>query len=230
MASAPAPPAIRVVLADDERLIRASVGAVLAADPGFTVAGEADDGAQALDLVRAERPDIALLDVQMPGTGGLEAAEAIRSECPETATVILTTFQEDAYIARALDGGASGFVLKTGPPAALTAGLRAVAAGGVYLSPEIAHRIAAEVRSTGRMAHGAAARDRIGRLSAREREVLAHIGAGLSTAAIARRLGVATGTAKVHTAAVLAGLGVDNRVQAAVLAYEAGLVQPSGGA
>ncbi|PSK95385.1 LuxR family two component transcriptional regulator [Murinocardiopsis flavida] len=218
---------IRVVLADDERMLRAGMRAILSADPGIEVVGEAADGAEALALVRAHRPDIALLDVQMPGTDGLTATTAITAEFPGTAVVILTTFREDAYIARALSGGASGFVLKTGDPRELISGLHAVADGGAYLSPEVAQRVIAELGATGtkgRMSRGAAARDRIGKVSHREREVLALIGEGLSNDAIADRLGITPGTVKVHVGSILTRLDVRNRVQAAILAYEAGLV------
>ncbi|WP_131102693.1 response regulator [Streptomonospora litoralis] len=218
---------IRVVLADDETMVRAGMRAILSADPGIEVMGEAADGAAAVELVGEHRPDIALLDVQMPGTGGLEATETITRRFPGTAVVILTTFSEDAYIARALSGGAGGFVLKTGDPRELVSGLHAVAKGGAYLSPEIAHRLITELGATGtggRMSRGAAARERIERLSARERGVLGLIGEGLPNDEIARRLGIVPGTVKVHVGSILTRLDVRNRVQAAILAYEAGLV------
>lgn len=218
---------IRIVLADDETMVRAGMRAILSADPGIEVVGEAADGAAAVELVGEHRPDIALLDVQMPGTSGLEATAAIAERFPDTAVVILTTFSEDAYIAQALGGGASGFVLKTGDPRELSAGLHAVANGGAYLSPEVAHRLISELRTTGtggRMSRGAAARERTDRLSARERGVLALIGEGLSNDEIARRLGVVPGTVKVHVGSILTKLDVSNRVRAAILAYEAGLV------
>lgn len=219
--------AIRVVLADDEQMVRAGMRAILSADPGIEVVAEAADGAEAVALVREHRPDIALLDVQMPGTDGLAATTAITAEFPGTAVVILTTFSEDAYIGRALGDGASGFVLKSGDPRELLAGLRAVAGGGAYLSPEVARRVIAEFDTTGakgKLSRGAAARERIAALSSREREVLALVGAGLSNHEIARRLGIAAGTAKLHVGSILTRLDARNRVEAAIVAYEAGLV------
>jgi len=219
-------PVLRIVLADDEAMMRAGIRAILSSVPGIEVVGEAADGAAAVALVAEHRPDIALLDVQMPGTDGLAAAEAIAAEHPGTAVVILTTFSEDAYISRALAGGADGFVLKSGDPQQLVAGLRAVADGGAYLSPEVARRVLDELDASGpRLSRASAARERVGRLTAREREVLALVGEGCSNDEVARRLAIAPGTVKVHVGAVLAGLGVRNRVQAAVLAHEAGLVR-----
>ncbi|MFE3460052.1 response regulator [Nocardiopsis aegyptia] len=219
---------LRVVLADDEAMMRAGIRAILTAVPGLEVVGEAEDGAAAVDLVADLRPDIALLDVQMPGTDGLAATEAITARYPDTAVVILTTFSEDAYIARALSGGASGFVLKSGDPTHLVTGLRAVADGGAYLSPEIARRVIDELGASGpRLSRGTAARERVAVLSDREREVLALVGEGWSNDQIARRLAIAPGTVKVHVGSILTRLDVRNRVQAAVLAYEAGLVDGS---
>jgi DNA-binding NarL/FixJ family response regulator len=217
-----------VVLADDEAMMRAGIRAILTAVPGLEVVGEAEDGAAVVDLVAELRPDVALIDVQMPGTDGLAATEAITARYPDTAVVILTTFSEDAYIARALSGGASGFVLKSGDPTQLVAGLRAVADGGAYLSPEVARRVIDELGASGpRLSRGTAARERVAALSDRERQVLALVGEGWSNDQIARRLVIAPGTVKVHVGSILTRLDVRNRVQAAVLAYEAGLVDGS---
>jgi DNA-binding NarL/FixJ family response regulator len=214
---------VRVLLADDEAVVRVGVRAILAADPEIEVVAEAADGRKAVELVRRHRPDVALVDIRMPKLDGLAAAIEIRRLVPETAVVILTTFGEDDYIDHALGGGASGFLLKAGDPRELIAGVRAVAAGAAYLSPKVAQRVITQF-SGGRMARGAAARDQTDALTDREREVLALVGAGLSNAQIARRLHVVEGTAKAYVSAILARLDVRNRVQAAIIAYEAGLV------
>ncbi|WP_320064750.1 response regulator transcription factor [Micromonospora sp. RTGN7] len=215
---------VRVVLADDEAMIRAGIRAILGADPGIEVVGEAGDGAAAVELVRARRPDVALLDIRMPRLDGLAAAAEIRRLVPDTATVMLTTFGEDDHVARALGHGASGFLLKAGDPRELIAGVRAVANGGAYLSPRIARRII-ELNGA-RLARGPAARARTAGLTDREREVLALVGAGLSNAEIARRLHLVEGTVKSYLTSIFTRLEVRNRVQAAIVAHEAGLVDP----
>ncbi|WFB08119.1 response regulator transcription factor [Streptomyces sp. LX-29] len=214
---------IRLLLADDETMIRAGVRAILAADPGIEVVAEAADGRAAVEAARAHRPDVALLDIRMPGLDGLGACEQIARVAPDTAVAMLTTFSEDAYIARALSGGATGFLLKAGDPYELLAGVRAVAAGGAFLSPRVARHVIAELGGE-RLSRAAAARARTDVLTPRERDVLALLGAGLSNAEIARRLHLVEGTVKGHVSAVLDRLGVGNRVQAAIVAHEAGLV------
>ncbi|MEH1016932.1 response regulator transcription factor [Micromonospora sp. CPCC 206060] len=217
---------IPVLLADDEAMIRAGVRVILAADPEIEVVAEAGDGRAAVELVRAHRPRVALLDIRMPKLDGLAAAVEIRRLVPDTAVLMLTTFGEDDYIARALGDGASGFLLKAGDPRELLAGVRAAADGGAYLSPRIARRV---IELGGAwMARGPAARDRTATLTAREREVLALVGAGLSNAEIGRRLFLVEGTVKSYLSTIFARLGVRNRVQAAIVAYDAGLVDEAG--
>ncbi|WP_186355973.1 response regulator transcription factor [Streptomonospora sp. PA3] len=213
---------IRVLLADDEALIRAGIATILSADPGIEVVAEAGTGRRAAELVARHRPDVALVDIQMPDTDGLSAVPEILRVSPRTAVAMLTTFGNDDYITRALDAGASGFLLKTAEPQELAAGVRAVADGGGFLSPKVARRVITHLRS--RPASPARdARDRVAALSRREKDVLALLGAGCSNAEIAGELHLAEDTVKSHVSAILARLDLRNRVQAALLAHEAGM-------
>ncbi|MEV4181195.1 response regulator [Streptosporangium canum] len=214
---------IRVLLADDEAMIRAGVRAILAVDPEIEVVAEAGDGREAIDLVLSHRPDVVLLDIRMPRMDGLSAVAELRRVAPGTAVVMLTTFGEDDYIARALGEGAGGFLLKSGDPRELLAGIHAVAEGAAYLSPRVAHRVITQLTG-GRMTRVVAAREQVAALTPRERDVLALVGAGLSNGQIARRLYLVEGTVKAHVSAILTRLGARNRVQAAILAHEAGLL------
>jgi DNA-binding NarL/FixJ family response regulator len=214
---------IRVLIADDEAMMRAGVRAILESDPGIQVVFEAADGRAAIDGAQRHRPDIAVLDIRMPGLDGLGAAEEIAATVPSTRVVILTTFGEDDYVERALGGGALGFLLKAADPRELVAGVHAVAAGGAYLSPAIARRVIAPYRE-GDCARGAGAREALSALTDREREVLALLGAGASNAEIGERLHLVEGTVKGYVSAILLKLGVRNRVEAAVLAHRGGLV------
>ncbi|MFG2346065.1 response regulator [Streptomyces phaeochromogenes] len=220
---------IRVLIADDEPMIRAGVRAVLATDPDIEVVAEAVDGHDAVELARRHRPAVAVLDIRMPGINGIEAAAEIRSTVPATGIVMLTTFGEDDYILQALGGGAAGFLIKSGEPEELIRGVRAVAEGAAYLSPKVAAQVVTHLAVTGAgtlAGRRSAARDRVGALTARERDVLALLGSGLSNGQIARRLHVVEGTVKAHVSSILARLGVDNRAAAAVVAHEAGVLPP----
>ncbi|MEU6743498.1 response regulator transcription factor [Streptosporangium sandarakinum] len=221
---------IKVLLADDEAMIRAGVRAVLAVDPEIEVVAEAADGGEAIRLALAHRPDVVLLDIRMPRMDGLAAVAELRRAAPGTAVVMLTTFGEDDYIARALGEGADGFLLKSGDPRELLAGIHAVAEGAACLSPRVARRVVSAL-ADGRMTREASARERVAALTPRERDVLALLAAGLSNARIARRLHLVEGTVKAHVSSILNRLGAENRVQAAILAHEAGLTtgtEPSG--
>ncbi|MEV0677853.1 response regulator transcription factor [Actinosynnema sp. NPDC050436] len=216
---------IRVLLADDEAMIRAGVKAILATDPDVVVVAEAGNGRDAVELALAHRPDVALLDIRMPVLDGLAAAAEIARVAPGVAVAVLTTFGDDAYVARALDGGARGFLLKSGDPRELLAGVHAVADGGAYLAPKVAARVLAAM-DTRAITRSADARARTAVLTPRERDVLALLGAGLSNARIAARLDLVEGTVKGHVSTILTRLDLANRVQAAVLAHDAGLTPP----
>ncbi|MFF8607102.1 response regulator [Streptomyces sp. NPDC015346] len=205
-------------------MVRAGVRAILARDPQVEVVAEAGDGHEAVALARRHRPDVVLLDIQMPGLDGLTAVTRFQGELAGVGVIMLTTFGQDEYITRALEAGADGFLLKADDPRELLNGVRAVGAGGAYLSPRVAGRVIAGLR-----AHRAAHPHRsLERLTDREREVLAGLGVGLSNAEIASRLHLVEGTVKAHVSAVLGKLGARNRVEAAIAAYEAGLVPPHG--
>ncbi|TNY34789.1 response regulator [Thermomonospora catenispora] len=215
---------IRLLLADDEAMIRAGVAVITATDPGLEVVAEAADGRAAVEAARRHRPDVALLDIRMPRMDGLAAAAEIRRAVPATAVIMLTMFGEDDYIARALTGGAAGFLLKSGDPWELPAGVHAVAEGAAFSSPRVAQRVIAHLGGGSRLSRAAEAARRGQASTARERQVLELVGEGLSNAEIARRLNVVEGTVKAYVSAILTRLGVRNRVQAAIVAYEAGLV------
>ena len=219
---------IQVLVADDEPMVRAGVRAILATDGGIEVVAEAGDGRAAIALVRAHRPRVVLLDIRMPDLDGLTAADEIAAVAPGTGVIMLTTFGHDDYIARALGGGAAGFLLKASDPRELITAVHAVAAGAAFLSPAVAHRVIGGYRDVG--AAAAAAGRRVSVLTDRERDVLALVGAGHSNAEIARTLYIVEGTVKAHVSSILDKLEVRNRVAAAILAYEAGLTQaPSTG-
>ncbi|GAA4915875.1 LuxR family two component transcriptional regulator [Stackebrandtia albiflava] len=213
---------IRVLIADDEPMVRVGVKTILDTDPDITVVAEAATGRQAVEAVRAHRPDVALLDIRMPDMDGLAALTELRRVAPDVAVVMLTTFDEDDFVARALAGDARGFLLKAADPRELVIGVRAVADGAAYLSPRIAQRVIARVAGDG-LARRQAATERLAALSDRERQVLALVGDGLSNADIAARLYISEGTVKAHVSAILSRLGAANRVQAAIVAWHAGL-------
>ncbi|GAB2660844.1 response regulator [Nocardia goodfellowii] len=215
---------IRVLLADDEAMIRAGVRAILDSDPGIEVVAEAADGHEAIESAQAHHPDVVLLDIRMPRLDGLAAAAELRRTYPDIAVVILTTFDEGDYVARALSAGVKGFLLKAADPRELLMGVHAAANGAAFLSPRIAHRVMTEL-SGNTLERRHVARDTVATLTARERDVLTLLGKGLTNHDIARRLNIAEGTVKAHVSAILNRIGAENRVQAAILAHEARLVE-----
>ncbi|MFF7750159.1 response regulator [Streptomyces sp. NPDC007971] len=214
--------AIRVVLADDERMVRTALRAILSAEPGLEVVGEAATGAEAVSVVRQLRPDVVLMDVRMPEVDGIRATEQILATLDEPPrVVVVTTFENDSYVYDALRAGAAGFLLKRADADALVQAVRLVARTESLLFPSAVRALAAEY------AHGAAAASPawVSRLTGRESEVLRHMAAGLTNAEIARRMDVGPATVKSHVAAVLAKTGTRDRTQAAIAAYEAGFLK-----
>jgi DNA-binding NarL/FixJ family response regulator len=218
---------IRVLLADDQAMVRTGFRLILESEPDIAVVGEAEDGVQAVAAVRELRPDVALMDVQMPVLDGLAATQQILDDSElQTRVLILTTFERDEYIFTALRAGASGFLLKNAPPEDLIEAVRVVAAGNALLAPSVTRRLIAEF-----MKRPAATvqLEEMDRLTEREREILRLLAQGLTNAEIAARLFVGESTVKTHVSNVLSKLDLRDRVQAVVFAYESGLVQPGSG-
>lgn len=212
-----------MLLADDEHLLRAGIRLVLRHADDIEVVAEAGDGGEAVDLACRLALDVALLDIRMPGVDGLTAAEQLARRAPALKVVMLTTFGEPGYVSRALRAGAAGFVLKDTGPQELIQAVRAAARGGAVLSP----RIAKDLIDTYVVTDDGEARRLVGTLTAREHEVLVGVGLGMSNAEIARQLFMGEGTVKTYVSRILGKLGRDNRVQAAIVAHEAGIL-PAG--
>ncbi|MEU0630252.1 response regulator transcription factor [Streptomyces sp. NPDC005989] len=216
---------IRVLLADDQSLVRAGFRALLDAQPDIEVAGEAADGAEAVRLVGEMRPDIVLMDIRMPHLDGLAATRAITQDArlDDVRVVMLTTFELDEYVFEAIRSGASGFLVKDTEPDELLRAVRAVVGGDALLSPGVTRRLIAEFAARSKEPAASAG---LGELTEREREVMALVGIGLSNEEIARRLVVSPLTAKTHVSRTMVKLGARDRAQLVVLAYESGLVRP----
>ncbi|WP_063733200.1 response regulator [Streptomyces sp. RTd22] len=216
---------IRVLLADDQILVRAGFRALLAAQPDIDVVAEAADGEQALKAVREHRPDVVLMDIRMPLLDGLAATRRITEDTAlaEVKVVMLTTFELDEYVFEAIRGGASGFLVKDTEPEELLRAVRAVVDGDALLSPGVTRRLIAEFAARSKEPAPASV---LAELTEREREVMALVGIGLSNEEIARRLVVSPLTAKTHVSRTMVKLGARDRAQLVVLAYESGLVRP----
>jgi DNA-binding NarL/FixJ family response regulator len=218
---------IKVLLADDQELVRAGFKVLLDTEDDITVVGEAADGAQAVALARATRPDVVLMDIRMPVLDGLQATRQLAATrgLERVRVLILTTYDTDAYVFEALQAGASGFLLKDSGPAELLHAVRVVAAGEALLAPRITRRLISQFTAT-RTAHEVA-EDRLAVLTQREREVLALVGEGFSNQEIAARLVLSPATARTHVSRAMVKLGARDRAQLVVVAYQTGLVGPT---
>lgn len=218
---------VRVVLVDDQQMVRAGLRMVLDSQPDLFVVGEAGDGASAVPLVRASAPDVVLMDVRMPGVDGIEGTRRVTALPDPPRVVVLTTFDLDEYVVAAIAAGASGFLLKDAPPEELLAAVRTVHAGDSVIAASSTRRLLQHVAPMLRPAGPAAGPDPLAGLTPREREVLVQMAYGASNTEIAQRLFVSETTVKTHVGRVLAKTGSRDRVQAVVLAYRTGLVQPA---
>ncbi|GGT20931.1 response regulator [Streptomyces purpureus] len=221
-------PRIRVVIADDEPLIRAGIRMILTSDPQIEVVAEAANGREAVEQARAHAADVVLLDIQMPVLDGLSALPELRRAVPDARVIVLTTFGERENVLRALEHGGAGFLLKDTAPAELIGAVRATAAGDAYLSPAATRHVVEQLASGRAAARSEEARSRVAGLSERERDVLAVLGEGLSNADAGKRLHMSEATVKTYVSRILAKLGCENRVQAALLARDAGVVRDEG--
>jgi DNA-binding NarL/FixJ family response regulator len=216
--------AVRVLLVDDDDLMRAGLTAVLSSDETIDVVGEAPDGRAAVERAIELRPDVVLMDVRMPGLDGIAATRELLAVSPDVRVVVLTTFEQDDYVFGALSAGASGFLLKRTRPEELIAAIHTVAAGDSLLSPSVTRTVIQ--RLAGQPAPDAAAEVRLDELTARERDVLELIARGLSNGEIAAALVIEESTVKTHVRHILRKLRLRDRVQAVIFGYESGLIRP----
>jgi DNA-binding NarL/FixJ family response regulator len=223
--------AIRILLVDDQLLLRLGFRMLFETQPDFEVVGEAGDGNEALRPTRESRPDVVIMDVRMPGMDGIEATEHITALYPQTRVLVLTTFDLDEYAFAALRAGASGFVLKSIEPDELLAAIRTVVRGDAVVAPRITRRLletfAHQLPAAGEDLAGSKQDPRVALLTPREREILIEVAQGRSNAEIAERLFLTESTIKTHIRRILPKLGLRDRVQAVVFAYETKLIQPS---
>ncbi|MFD3513691.1 response regulator [Streptomyces sp. NPDC058657] len=220
---------IRLLLVDDDPLVRAGLTFMLGGAEDIDIVGEAADGAQALAAIEELRPDVVLMDIRMPVVDGLTATERVRAKPGAPEIVVLTTFHADEQVLRALRAGAAGFVLKDTPPAEIVTAVRRVAEGSPVLSPAVTRQLMTHVAGTGGAEdRQGRARRRMGQLAEREREVAVAVGRGCSNAEIAAELYMSVPTVKTHVSRILAKLDLNNRVQIALLAHDAGLLDEGG--
>jgi DNA-binding NarL/FixJ family response regulator len=219
---------VRVAIVDDDPLLRAGLALMLGGADDIQVVAEAADGTQVPDMVSRHAPDVVLMDIRMPVADGLTATEALRSRADAPEVIILTTFDADEQVVRALRAGAAGFVLKDTPPVEIVAAIRRVARGEPVLSPAVTRRLIAQVAATGDGPRRTRAIDRLARLNDREREVAVAVGQGRSNAEISAALHLSVSTVKTHVSAILSKLGFNNRVQIALLVHDAELLDESG--
>jgi len=219
----PSEPTIDVLVADDDPVVRFGLSMMLRGAPDLRVVAEAGDGAEAIALAARHRPHVVLMDIRMPGTDGITATETLRARTPAPQVVVLTTFDADAHVLRALRAGAAGFLVKDTPPDELVVAIRHAAQGRPVLSPEVTRRLIDRVAGTEDDTRRDAARRKLDSLAARERTVAIEIGAGRSNAEIAARHHIGLTTVKTHVSAILTKLDLTNRVQVAVLVHDAGL-------
>lgn len=220
---------VRVLVVDDQALLRASFRLLVESDPGFRVVGEASDGDEAVQVARQQVPDVVLMDVRMPGTDGIEATRQICADpvTQDVRVLVLTMFDLDAYVYAALRAGASGFLLKDTPPAEVLRGIRTVAAGDALLAPSVTRRLVAEFARHPH--HSGPLTTHLDGVTDREREVLTLIARGLSNEEIRAHLHISAGTLKSHIGSLLAKLQARDRAQLVIAAYESGLVTPATG-
>jgi DNA-binding NarL/FixJ family response regulator len=214
---------IRVLLVDDDPLVRAGLAMIIASASDLLIVGEAADGLEAVDSVRAQRPQVVLMDIRMPRLDGIAATARLRSMPTPPEVLVLTTFQADSYILDALRAGASGFLLQDTPPTEILAAIRQVAGGGTTLSPSVARTVIDHVAQSAGAERRASAESTLARVSKREREVAVEIARGLSNAEIADTLFLTEATVKAHVSRLLTKLDLNNRVQIAMLVHDAGL-------
>jgi DNA-binding NarL/FixJ family response regulator len=213
---------VRVLVVDDDALVRSGLSMLLAGAEDIEIVGEATDGREVAQAVAEHRPDVVLMDIRMPGMDGLVATELLRAHEDAPEVIVLTTFEADDYVLRALRAGASGFLVKDTPPAEIVRGVRAVAAGEPMLSPTVTRRLIGHVTDSESGERQRHAREQLDRLTEREREVAVAIGQGKSNAEISRELYMSVATVKAHVSRMLEKLQFNNRVQIALLAHDAG--------